>query len=315
MSDERPIGGIHHVTAIASDPQRNVDFYGRVLGLRLVKRTVNFDDPGTYHLYYGDEIGRPGTILTFFPWPGAGRGSRGTGQQTATAFAVPPASLGYWQERLARHAVAVEGPRSRWGDDYLTFADPDGLLLELVAWQGASARPAWAGGPVPAEHAIRGFYGLTLCQRQGGPTAELLAAMGFRARAEEGLRQRFEIGDGAARAHVDLLVKPGGAAGRIAAGSVHHVAWRVADEGAQLAWRRRLLEAGLAVTEVRDRRYFRSIYFREPGGVLFELATDGPGFTRDEPAERLGESLKLPPWLEAERARLEAALPPLEAPA
>lgn len=305
--------GIHHVTAIATDPQRNLDFYTRVLGLRLVKRTVNFDDPGTYHLYFGDGVGRPGTVLTFFPWPWARRGVRGVGQATATAFSVPEGSLGFWRERLRREGVAAEEPRERLsGEEAFTVLDPDGLALELVAHEGADERPGWERGPVPAEHAIRGFHSVTLSEQAYEATAELLTdGLGFRLVDEAASRFRFEAGGGGAGARIDVLCAPSAPPGRVAAGTVHHVAFRVADEEAQRGWLERLAARGLNVTPVLDRQYFRSIYFREPGGVLFEIATDTPGFTLDETPETLGEALKLPPWLEPRRGEIEEALPEL----
>jgi glyoxalase family protein len=321
-----PIPGIHHVTAIATDAQTNLDFYAGVLGLRLVKKTVNFDDPGTYHLYYGDETGRPGTILTFFPWPFARRGSRGSGQATVTAFSVPEGSLGFWRRRLAAQGIVVEDPHRRFDEEVLTLLDPDGLKLELVAVAdtGGAGPPPWADGPVEARHAVRGFHSVTLVEARSEATAELLTAgMGFRRTAEAGRRVRFEAAAPAADAggeaesgtRVDVVESPETAPGHVAAGTVHHVAFRVAGDGEQLALRERLLTRGLHVTPVQERHYFRSIYFREPGGVLFEIATDPPGFTVDEPVAELGGALRLPPWLEGHRARIEAELPPLAAPA
>jgi len=308
--------GIHHVTAIATDPQANVDFYAGVLGLRLVKKTVNFDDPGTYHLYYGDATGRPGTILTFFPWPYARRGTRGTGQATVTAFSVPDGSLGFWRERLGASGEAHDEPARRLDEEVLTLLDPDGLKLELVAHAGAAEAEPWDGGPVPAEHAIRGFHGVTLAEQGYEATAELLtASMGFELAGETGNRFRFvAAGEGPGRV-VDVLCSPDLPPGRVAAGTVHHVAFRAADDADQLARRQALADRGLDVTPVLDRQYFHSIYFREPGGVLFEIATDPPGFTLDEPPEELGSALRLPPWLEPHRERIEATLPPLAAPA
>jgi glyoxalase family protein len=309
----KPIAGLHHVTAMAGDPQANVDFYTGALGLRLVKKTVNFDDPGTYHLYYGDELGHPGTIMTFFPWPGARRGVQGAGQATVTGFSVPEGSLGYWMERLRRFGVAFDDPRPRLGEEVLTVLDPDGLRLELVAHAG-DGRPAWSAGPVPAGKAIRGFDGVTLTEWNLDVTERVLAGtMGFRRVGEEGDRVRFEVGPGGAGTRVDVLAAPAAKRGHVSAGTVHHVAFRAADEADQLAWREAVDGSGLSVTPVLDREYFRSIYFREPGGVLFEIATDPPGFTRDETVESLGTSLKLPPWLEESRAKIEAALPPIEA--
>jgi glyoxalase family protein len=307
----KPIAGIHHVTAMAGDPQANVDFYTGVLGLRLVKKTVNFDDPGTYHLYYGDELGHPGTILTFFPWPLARRGVQGAGQATVTSFSVPEGSLGFWTDRLSRHGVACDSPRRRFDEEVLTLLDPDGLRLELVARAGDGRTP-WQGGPVPPEHAVRGFDGVTLTEWNPEVTAGVLSGtLGFRRVGEEGDRARFEAGPGGAGTRVDLLAAPTAARGHVSAGTVHHVAFRAADEADQLAWREAVADSGLHVTPVLDREYFHSIYFREPGGVLFEIATDPPGFTRDEPVESLGTALKLPPWLEPSRSRIEAALPPL----
>jgi glyoxalase family protein len=307
----KPIAGIHHVTAMASDPQANVDFYTGVLGLRLVKKTVNFDDPGTYHLYYGDEVGHPGTIVTFFPWPLARRGVQGAGQATVTSFAVPAGSLGFWTERLSRLGVTFDGVKTRFDEEVLTLLDPDGLRLELVA--RADDRSGWVDGPVPAEHAVRGFDGVTLTEWNLDVTQKVLAGtLGFRRVGEEGDRVRFEAAAGGTGSRVDVLVSPSAARGRVSAGTVHHVAFRAADEADQLAWRQAVDESGLYVTPVLDRQYFRSIYFREPGGVLFEIATDPPGFTWDEPVESLGSGLKLPPWLEESRSRIEAALPPVE---
>lgn len=309
----RPIAGIHHVTALATDPRTNVDFYTRVLGLRLVKRTVNFDDPSTHHLYYGDEAGQPGTILTFFPWPLARRGSRGVGQATVTAFSVPERSLGWWVERFAAHGVIHEDPKERLDEEVLTFLDPDGLQLELVAHAGAAEREPWRGGEIPGERALRGFHSVTLTEAELVATAELLASgMGLTRTAEAANRYRFESGSGEPGSRVDLLHVPRGTHGRISAGTVHHVAFRVADDEDQLAWRQRLIGRGLQLTPVLDRQYFHSVYFREPGGVLFELATDPPGFTFDETLEELGRGLKLPPWLEPQRSQIETALPPLE---
>ena len=306
-----PLLGIHHVTAIAGDPSSNVAFYAGVLGLRLVKKTVNFDDPETYHLYFGDEVGHPGTIMTFFPWPGAMRGRHGVGQLTVTSFAVAPQALGYWSERLRSHGVTPE-PSEVLGEEVLAFEDPDGLELEIVGVSNAAKRAGWAGGPVPAEHAIRGFAQVTLAEEGYEATARLLTEiMGFRLAAESGNRFRYAIGEGAEGTRVDVVCMPDGPPGRIAVGTIHHVAYRVAGDAEQEEWRERLAARGVNVTPVLDRQYFRSIYYREPGGVLFEIATDPPGFTVDEPIADLGTRLQLPPRLERARARIEAALPPL----
>jgi glyoxalase family protein len=310
----KQIEGLHHVTALARDPQANVDFYTGVLGLRLVKKTVNFDDPGTYHLYYGDEQGRPGTIITFFPWPLARRGTHGAGQTTATAFSVPEGSLGWWSERLEKLGIPAEAPKAREGfdEEVITLLDPDGLKLELVARAGDGREP-WTGGPVPAEQAIRGFEGVTLTQWNPQVTAGVLRdVMGFRAAGEGRDRFRFEAGTGGTGTRVDILVRPDAPRGHVSAGTVHHVAFGVADEPVQAEWHEMLGERGFHVSPILDRQYFHSIYFREPGGVLFELATDPPGFTKDETVEGLGSSLRLPPWLEPDRPRIEEVLPPIE---
>jgi glyoxalase family protein len=306
---DRQIGGIHHVTAIARDPQANVDFYTGVLGLRLVKKTVNFDDPGTYHFYYGDEQGNPGTILTFFPWPMARLGSHGAGQATVTSFSVPEGSLGWWTERLDRLGIVYEAPRPRFEEEVLTLRDPDGLLLELVARAGDERQP-WEAGPVPAEHAVRGFAGVTLTEWNPQITSEVLTGLlGFRPAGELGDRFRFDAGGGT---RVDVVGSPSAPRGNVAAGTVHHVAWRTPDDANQKAWHEELTRRGFHASPILDRQYFHSIYFREPGGVLFEIATDPPGFTKDEPVATLGTDLKLPPWLEPERKKIEGILPSIE---
>ena len=304
--------GIHHITAIASDPQRNVDFYAGVLGLRLVKRTVNFDDPSSYHFYYGDELGRPGTILTFFPWPGAPRGSHGNGQLTVTSFSIAPDSMGFWLDRLRARDVALEGPCTHFHEESLEFTDHDGLKLELVANQDAELRPGWERGPVPAVHTIRGFHGVTLSEEGYDGTAELLhGQMGFEQGESFGNRFRYAVGEGADRAYVDILCLPAGRVGSMAVGTVHHIAWRVANDESQLQWRSRLVDLNYYVTPVMDRQYFHSIYYREPGGIIFEIATDPPGFATDETPESLGSHLMLPPWLEARRKGIEEVLLPI----
>lgn len=307
--------GFHHLTAIVGDPQQNIDFYTRVLGQRLVKQTVNFDDPGTYHLYYGDETGTPGTILTFFPWPGAPQGRRGTGQIVDISFAIPATALAYWVERLAQHGIAITGPTTRFDEQVISFCDPHGLSLELVAHRDAASRNGWKQGPIPEAYAIRGFSSITLAEAHHEPTATMLTeVLGFRFQQQEGNRFRYEVGTGGPGARVDVLSLPDQPRGSMAAGTVHHVAWRTEDDAHQLDWRRYLLAQGHSVTPVRDRQYFHSIYFHEPGGVLFEIATDPPGFTIDEPVEQLGTHLKLPPWLEPRRAELEKVLRPLQVP-
>lgn len=309
------IPGIHHVTAIAGDPQRNLDFYTGVLGLRLVKLTVNYDDPHTYHLYFADDEGSPGTILTFFPWPGAPRGRPGTGQATVTSFSVPDGALGFWTERLKSRGIPFDGPASRFEEEFVRFADPDGLALELVAHAKGETGETRDYGPVPAGFAVRGFFGVTLSEEGYERTSALLTGtLGFRVAAETGNRFRYEAEAIGAGAVVDVLCLPYGQRGHVAAGTVHHVAWRTPSAREQVEWRKRLVGAGYDVTPVIDRLYFRSIYFREPGGVLFEIATDPPGFSVDEPADRLGSRLMLPARLESRRPELEKVLPPLRLP-
>jgi glyoxalase family protein len=304
--------GVHHVTAICGDPKRNVAFYTHNLGLQLVKKTVNFDDPSTWHLYYGDETGRPGTALTFFAWPGLQAGRNGNGMVVETAFTVPAGSLGYWTQRLVERGIAHEAPRKRFGETVLPLSDPDGMRLALVAVKDADAVAGWSNGDVPAEHALRAFHGVTLMVGAGAPTAHVLTgAFGFKAAAREGNLQRFIAGGDKLGAVVDIQTAEGFLAGRQGGGSVHHVAFRAADDAAQADMVKQVKTQGLRPTDQIDRCYFRSVYFREPGGVLFEIATDEPGFTRDEPKEALGSAIKLPPWYEPRRAEIEAALPPL----
>jgi glyoxalase family protein len=306
--------GIHHVTAIAGDPQRNIDFYTRVLGLRLVKRTVNFDDPNTYHLYYGDDAGHPGTILTFFPWPNAPQGRLGAGQLTTISFTVPDNSLMFWVDRLKHSKITYFGPIDRLNETALSFSDPDGLQLELVATAKADVDSTWKERPVPSQHAIRGFFGVTLSEASLNGTDRALVKMGFREKTHQESRYRYQLGDGGAGKIVDVLHVPNSPHGQIAVGTVHHVAWRTPNDEEQIHWRSRLTEAGLNVTPVIDRQYFHSIYFREPGGVLFEIATDPPGFDVDEPMAQLGSNLMLPPWLESMRETIEQTLPPIHLP-
>lgn len=311
MSDT--IAGIHHITAIAGNPQRNLDFYAGVLGLRFVKRTVNFDDPGTYHFYFGDAAGTPGSILTFFPWPGAQPGRLGTGEVATAAFAVPPASLDFWAQRLETRGVTAERHARFDGETFLCFRDPDGLHLELVASETPAPFAPW-DRMVPAAHAIRGFHSAALYEEGFELTARLLTAgFGWKLTSEHENRFRFQSPSTGASI-IDLVCKPDGHRGHLGAGSVHHIAWRTPDAEAQIRWHTTVAGLGLNVTPVMDRNYFRSIYFREPGGVLFEIATDPPGFSVDEDPEALGESLKLPPWLEPRREDLEARLVKIKVP-
>ena len=312
--------GLHHISAIASDPQRNLDFYSGVLGLRLVKRTVNFDDPHNYHLYYGDTVGTPGSILTFFPWPGARRGRQGVGQATVISFSILPGALGFWIEQLLRYGIKYDGPTRRGigsdSEQTLSFKDHDGLMLELVAHAGAESRPAWSGAPgIARENAIHGFHRVTLWVEKGDATETvLIETLGLRPVRDEGGTRRFAAGDGGPGTLVDVRTIGGFVSGVGGAGTVHHIAWAVPDDATELRVREQVIAAGLHPTAVIDRNYFHSVYFREPGGVLFELATMQPGFTLDEPLERLGEALMLPPQFEPRRAEIEAVLPPIHLP-
>jgi len=303
--------GIHHITAIASDPQRNVDFYTQILGLRFAKRTVNFDDPSTYHLYFGDRTGRPGTAITFFAWPGARRGSRGTGQVIAASFAIPSGSLDFWKSRFEERHIFSEQLPSRFEASAIRLTDPDGLPLELIEAEQLDDIDLKYESEAPNKFAIHGFHAPTLEVQQAKPTKELLKNLGFELIAEEKARRRFSLNSKSTSAQVDLIERADGKFGVNSAGTVHHIAFRSADEKEQLRWRQKLLELGLHVTPVIDRFYFHSIYFREPGGILFEIATEGPGFTVDEPVEHLGENLKLPPQYEEHRAEIERVLPPI----
>ena len=304
--------GIHHVTAIAGPARRNIEFYTRTLGLRLVKKTVNFDDPGTYHLYYGDEEGRPGTILTFFPWEHVAPGRLGVGQAQETRFRVPEGAIGYWTHRFVDQGVPHQALEKRFGETVLPFKDRDGMALALVAVPGAADEPAWSDGEVPPpEHAIRGFHGVGLLLEDAAPTGAILTdVFGFAETAREGSVVRFRAGGTPIGGIVDIRTAGGFLPGRMGGGSVHHVAFRAADDAAQAEMARKLArDHRLPTTEQKDRNYFRSVYFREPGGVLFEIATDEPGFAADEPVASLGQALKLPPFLERRRREIEAVLP------
>lgn len=308
--------GIHHVTAIASDPQTNLDFYAGVLGMRFVKRTVNFDDPTTFHFYFGDEEGSPGSILTFFPWPGTRRGRQGDGQVAVTSFAILPGSVGFWIERFIKHGVEFEHPKSRFDEErVIAFKDPDGLLGELVAHQVAETGTGWSTPSVPKEHSIRGLYSVTLWQESCDLTGKLLVnSLGFEPVREQASIYRFAAKVRGLGSIVDLRCVPGLWPGVLGAGTVHHVAFRAENDEEQLATRNELVAKGHNVSPQMDRDYFHSIYFREPGGVFFEIATDPPGFTIDEPLSSLGQSLKLPEWLEARRFEIEALLPNIRPP-
>lgn len=302
--------GIHHITAISGDPQQNINFYAGILGLRLVKKTINFDAPDVYHFYFGDALGRPGTVFTTFPFAGARRGKKGVGELTYTAFSIGITSLDFWEDRLKRFGIPVSDRLTRFGESILRFEDQDGMGIELVA-NAADQREGWTYGGVPFEHSIKGFYGATLALRNKELTERLLVDhMNYRFHSQEGNRYRYGL-DGKPGEWVDILVDPNGQRGVQSAGTVHHLAFRTATTTSQLEMQQLLLKQGYGVTEVRDRNYFLSIYFREPGGVLFEIATDVPGFAIDEDEAHLGELLKLPDWAEKSRTQIQAALIPV----
>lgn len=304
--------GIHHVTAIASNPQANVDFYTKMLGLRLVKQTVNFDAPHVWHLYYGDEHGSPASILTFFPWPGVMPGREGAGLTTATAFSVPPESMGFWDQRVKTLGVRALPIELRGESEVLTLFDNDGMRLELIASEG-DRRSGWDGvEDIPWEMAVRGLHAITLSEKDLDPTATMLTEfLGMQLSGEDESAAQFDMGSGGAGAMVQVQAGVQDR-GLQAGGTVHHVAFRAPDLLTMEAWRLELLDKGVPVTEVMDRQYFKSIYFREPGGVLFEIATDEPGFDIDEPLLELGRKLKLPPWLEPSREQIAMSLPRIE---
>lgn len=307
------VQGIHHVTAIAGNAKGNYEFYKNVLGLRLVKKTVNFDDPTTYHLYYGNEKGEPGTILTFFPWEGIRRGRAGTGQATSTAFSIPENAAKFWLERFREKNVTYNNPVERFDEEVIAFLDTDGLKLELVSHSQGDNRKPWVIDSISEDYAIRGFYNVTLTLEGYEKTASILRQiLGYKQVENSVNRFRFINEYNKTGNIIDLVCLPSGQSGVVAGGSVHHVAFRVAKEEDQLSLREKLVELGLNVTPQIDRKYFKSIYFREPGGVLFEIATDPPGFTIDEEVENLGDELKLPNWLESQRKEIESILPKLK---
>lgn len=311
---ENRILGLHHITAIASGAQENFDFYTRQLGLRLVKKTVNFDDPGTYHFYYGNEQGTPGTILTFFPWGGPkAAGRNGAGMATGIGYAVPENSFSFWQERFKAAGIPFKAPEQRMGETFLSFTDPDGLQLELVAPQQPDSREPWTTADIDASVATRGFYNITLTLRKIEATAAILTDIfGYKLLQQEGNRYRFVTDAVENAAIVDLLEAPDAPAGYGAAGTNHHVAFRVKDEATLMAFREKIESKGHHITPKIDRNYFFSLYFREPGGVLFEVATDNPGFATDESLEELGTHLMLPAQYEPYRNKIEEALPVLK---
>lgn len=309
------VHGIHHVTAIAGDAQENLDFYAGVLGMRLVKRSVNQDAPDTYHLFYADEAGTPGTDLTFFPWPHMDPVRLGIGLAVEVPFAILPRSLPYWQARFEKERVRFGELETRFGEKVLPFQDRHGLRLALVETDAGRQFVPWEASPVPAEHQLRGMHAVRLWERSLKPTeAFLTRVLGFEFLGSEDGWHRYGVEGGASGQLIELKELPGERRGEWGTGGVHHVAWRVDDSEEQLALRQSIEAVGARPTPQIDRFWFKSVYFREPGGTLFELATDGPGFDRDEDRERLGEQLILPPWLEPRRSEIAAALPPLTMP-
>ena len=309
MSD---ITGIHHVTAICGDPQENLEFYTALLGMRLVKKSVNQDAPDTYHLFYADADGNPGTDLTFFPFRHSPSGRLGVGLGVEIALAIPAGSHDYWRDRLEQYQAKVTGTETRRGDRAITLTDPHGQLLALVETSDERTYRAWEKSPVPAERQIVGLHAVRLWERDLAETAGFLTSvLGFSDYGEENGWHRYGVDGGGSGKHIEIKEMPSETRGTWGVGTMHHVAWRVADDAVELRMRERVAAAHRRPTDVIDRFWFKSVYFLEPGGVLFEIATDGPGFTADEPLEHLGEQLVLPPWLEPSRHEIEASLPPL----
>jgi glyoxalase family protein len=310
---ENQILGLHHVTAIAGNARRNLDFYTRILGLRFIKKTVNFDDPHTYHFYYGDYYGSPGTILTFFPWEGVARGRRGIGQATEVGFSVPAGSLDFWLNRLKAHHIVYNKLTTKFEEEYLTLTDPDGLKLELTVPAKQDSREGYATSDINGQQAIKGFHQVTLTLSSIQATADILTGIfGYTLVSEHINRYRFATDAIDSAAIVDLVEAPGKSRGHVAGGSVHHIAFRVKDDATEMKYREMIANKGFQITPQIDRNYFHSLYFREPGGVLFEIATDNPGFTADESLEELGKNLKLPSQYESSRQEIERALPKLD---
>lgn len=315
LAPPAPMAGFHHITAIASDAQRNLDFYVGLLGQRLVKQTVNFDAPQVYHFYFADGVGSPGTVLTFFPWASARAGRRGVGETAAVAYNVGQGGLSFWRERFARASVSLVADEVRFGEPLIAVLDPDGLRIELVEAGDTPQVGQWHNGPIPAEFELRGFHSATLQVRDAEASAVLLREnFGWSLLGQEGNRSRYGIEGDVPGRIVDLLETPDAAHAVEGAGSVHHIAFRTLDDAAEALWREALLAERFDVTPVRDRSYFHSIYFREPNGVLYEIATDTPGFATDEGVDELGTSLKLPAWLEPRRAEIVAKLAPITLP-
>ncbi|MDB4978766.1 MAG: Ring-cleaving dioxygenase [Candidatus Peribacteria bacterium] len=310
-----PFSGLHHVTAICSNAQRTIDFYTDILGLRLTKLTVNFDDPYSYHLYFTDDRGNPGTTLTFFVWPDAGPGQAGIGQTMLVGFSVPQRSLAFWTERLVHKGVKHENVFKRFEESVLRFRDPDGMLVELCAHPKDDPRAGWTGGGVAPEHSIRGLHHVTLLEDGYEDTAKLLTdTIGFRTAGQNGSIHRFETGYGGPGTYVDIHVAPDFLKGRLGTGTIHHIALRVPDDATENEYRSRIIAESLNPTPVIDRNYFHSVYFHEPGGVLLEIATDVPGFMVDQTYEKLGSEFTVPPWYEERKKEIQSVLPPVRIP-
>jgi glyoxalase family protein len=310
---ENKILGLHHITAIAGNAKQNLDFYTNVLGQRFVKKTVNFDDPGTYHFYFGDEIGTPGSILTFFPWEGIGKGHNGSGMITGIGYSVPSESLEFWADRFEQFNVKHEEIAEKFGEKYIHFEDPDGLKIDFIVPVKEDTRKAWETAQISKTIATKGFHNVTLTVKNVTPTAKILTdVLGYELLKQEGNMYRFITNAIDNASVVDIIEAPNLAPGINAAGTNHHVAFRVKDDNILMDYREKILSKGLNITNKIDRDYFFSLYFREPGGVLFELATDNPGFTKDEPLGELGTHLKLPKQYEAARKEIEKVLPKLD---
>jgi glyoxalase family protein len=304
--------GLHHITAIAGDAQRNYNFYTKVLGLRLVKKTVNFDDPGTYHFYYGDEAGTPGSILTFFPWAGIQKGCTGTGMATEIGYSVPEGSIDFWTKRFDELRVKHTGPGERFGEQYISLEDPDGLLLNLIVPASADNRKPWTTNEVKEDMATKGFHSAALAVKRMEPTAKILTDIfNYKLLKQEGNRYRFVTNALANANIVDIVEVPNGEQGYNGSGTNHHVAFRAKDDNLMMEYQEKVRSAGFSITGKIDRNYFYSLYFREPGGILFEIASDNPGFAVDEAKEHLGEALKLPSEYEVYRKKIEEVLPKL----
>jgi len=310
---ENRILGLHHITAIAGNAQRNYDFYTKILGLRMLKKTVNFDDPKTYHFYFGDKKGTPGSILTFFPWEGVKQGKNGAGMATEIGYSVPKGSLDFWKKRFKKNKVDFGEIREQFGEKYLPFRDPDGLHLKLIVPKHQDNREAWETNDIKKDVALKGFHSVTLTLYNTEPTASILTSIfDYELQEKEGEFYRYKTSAVENAAIVDIYEDPKAERGINAGGTNHHIAFRVKDEATQQHFREKIIQKGLQITEKIDRDYFFSLYFREPGGVLFEIATDNPGFTHDESLEKLGESLKLPAKYEQARDRIERLLPELK---